>query len=235
MDSDKKTMIIFGIATVAIIGIGALLLSRNGASASKPTAPVNQDILVKPDSHKIQALNEKAVLVEFGDFVCPACGSYFPLVKKLSEDYKNNLTIVFRNFPLSQHKNALPAAYAAEAAGMQGKYWGMYDMLYENQAKWTDSDSAMTIFENYAKSLGLDFDKFKADAASDEVKKRVNNDYTDGVALGINATPTFYLNGIKMGYPRSYDDFKAQVEAAIQNNNGTTDTASSPTSTPAAE
>jgi protein-disulfide isomerase len=235
MDSDRKTMIIFGIATVAIIGIGAFLLSRNGGSTSKQASPVNQDILVKPDSHKIQALNEKAVLVEFGDFECPACGTYYPLVKQASEDFKNNLSIVFRNFPLSQHKSALPAAYAAEAAGMQGKYWEMYDMLYENQAKWTDSGSAMTIFEDYAKSLGLYLDKFKADAASNEVKKRVNNDYADGVALGISATPTFYLNAVEIPLPNSYDQFKTQIETAIQDSNSKTDITISPTSTPVAE
>lgn len=217
MDSDKKTMLIFGIATVAIIGIGAFLFSKNSTSTPQPEKAVNQDILVKSDSNKMQAPAEKAVLVEFGDFQCPACGSYFPLVKKLSEDYKDNLSIVFRNFPLPQHKNALPAAYAAEAAGKQGKYWEMFDLLYDGQDKWSEASNAVSIFEDYAITLDLDLDKFKKDAASDEVKKKVNADYADGNSLGVNSTPTFYLNASKIPNPRSYDEFKTQVEAAFLN------------------
>lgn len=216
MEGDKKLMIIFGLITVAIIGFGAYFLTRTPNTPTPSAGPkVNEKLLSNSKSHKIQAPQEKAVLVEFGDYECPACGSYYPLIKQLTQDYKDNLSVVFRNFPLTQHQNARPAAYAAEAAGLQGKYWEMHDRLYTTQAAWSESSTASTIFEGYAKSLGLDMDKYKKDVVSSEVKKLVDDDLADGNTLGVDSTPSFYLNGSKLQNPRSYADFQTLVKAAF--------------------
>lgn len=213
MNTDLKFIVGAVVATVVIIFGGIFLAGRT----SKPKTPqaVDSKLLIRGDSNKIQAPSEKAVLVEFGDFQCPACGSYHNLVKQLTVEFKDNLTFVFRNFPLNQHANARPAAYAAEAAGMQGKYWEMHNYLYENQTKWSDLTNPKQFFDDYAKTLGLNMTKFDTDMASDTVKAKVDEDIKDGSALAISSTPTFYLNNVKIAYPNSYEEFKKMVEDAM--------------------
>lgn len=215
MEKDKKVMIWIGIITIAIIGFGAYFLSRPPKPADETPKTANTEVLYSDTTNQIKAKEEKAVLVEFGDFQCPACASYHTLTKKLLEEYKDNLTFVFRNYPLGQHKFANSSAYAAEAAGKQGKYFEMFDRLYENQAKWTNQNNAEEIFKEYAKEIGLDMAKYDQDVKSDEVKKKVEKDRTDGNLLGVNSTPTFYLNGEKLSSVRSYEDFQTLVKAAF--------------------
>jgi protein-disulfide isomerase len=212
MNTDLKVILLAVGATVAIIAGGIFLSSKGGGSN---TQTVNQDLLVRADSSKLAASEEKAVLVEFGDFQCPACGVYHAWVKQLTVDFKDNLTFVFRNFPLSQHANAKPSSYAAEAAGLQGKYWEMHDYLYENQDKWSSLGDPKPFFTDYAKTLGLDLTKFEADMGDGGIKTKVDNDYADGIALRVDATPTFYLNGVKINIPSSYEAFKKLIEDAI--------------------
>lgn len=218
MNKESKILWIIGIATVAIIGIGAYFLSRPPKPQSETASnKVDEKLLMRPDSNIKKAPSEKAILVEFGDFQCPACASYAPVVNQVLVEFKDELTFVARHFPLDQHKNALPSAYAAEAAGKQGKFWEMYDLLYKKQNDWAISGSVMKIFEGYAKDLGLDVDRFKKDVESKEIKDKVQSDYSDGVTLGVNSTPTFYLNAEKLTAPRSVDEFKSLVQAAIAN------------------
>lgn len=190
-----------------------LQLQKNEATTSK----VDEKLLVRPDSNIKRSPNEKAVLVEFGDFQCPACGSYYPIVKQVVDSHSDDLTFVFRNFPLSQHKNALPSAYAVEAAGKQGKYWEMFDKIYSSQNDWEGLSNPKKTFETYAEGLGLDINKFKDDVDSKEIKDKVQADYQDGISLQVNATPTFFLNAQKLESPRSLDEFNSLVEAAIKN------------------
>lgn len=213
MNTDLKFILLAVVATVAIV-VGGIFLSSKMGGGSKSQS-VNPEFLVRGDSDKIQAPNEKAVLVEFGDFQCPACGTYHLFVKQLMVDFKDNLTFVFRHFPLSQHANARPSSYAAEAAGLQGKYWEMHNYLYENQEKWSGLSDPKPFFVDYAKTLNLDIAKFEADMGDSGIKTKVDNDYGDGVALRIDSTPTFYLNGVKMDFPANYEAFKKAVQDAI--------------------
>jgi protein-disulfide isomerase len=137
-------------------------------------------------------------------------------VEEVLTEYRDKLTFVFRHFPLSQHKNALPSAYAAEAAGRQGRFWEMYAVLYKNQSEWQDSKDPMAIFERYAKELGLDLEKFRDDIDEDSIADKVQADYSDGIKIGIDFTPTFYLDGVKIKNPRSVTEFKELVKRAIE-------------------
>jgi len=152
------------------------------------------------------------VLVEYSDFQCPACGAYHPIVKQLVEEMGNDFAFIYRHFPLQQHKHAKLAAYAAEAAGNQGKFWEMHAMIFEHQRDWSDVSDARDTFFEYAKSLGLDLVRFEKDINSDEIANKVSKSYSTGMKLRISGTPTFFLNGKKMEAPRSYDEFKQTVQ-----------------------
>lgn len=138
-------------------------------------------------------------LVEYGDFECPSCGEAYPICKRIQEDLGENFCFVFRYFPLKElHEHALAAAYAAEAAGKQKKFWDMHDMLFEHQDALENED-----LMEYARVLDLDMGKFIKDMKSVETAKRVEEDFMNGVRSGVNGTPTFYINGIR--YDGSYD------------------------------
>lgn len=153
------------------------------------------------------------VLAEYSDFQCPACGAYEPLLQQLVKDLGSKFVLVYRHFPLPQHKQAPLAAQAAEAAGLQGKFWEMHDVIFEHQKDWTENTDAENIFLGYAKTLGLDEQKFKDDFKSDAIKNRIASDRKEGEGYGINSTPTFYLNGHNI-HPTTYDEFKKLVQDA---------------------
>lgn len=154
-------------------------------------------------------------LLEFSDFQCPACGEYFPVIEDLISEYKGQVALVYKNFPLPQHKNARVAAYAAEAAGRQGKFFEMYRLLFSNQEKWAELASPLPIIEGFAASLGLNMEQFKKDSTSAEVKSKIDADLALGQASQVLGTPTFFLEGVKIASPNSYQDFKNVIDAAI--------------------
>lgn len=190
------------IAVVAIVAIiaGAVVLGKD--SNSSTSSSVSNHTYGKTDS--------SVTLVEFGDFECPACAYYFPLVEQIKEKYKDQIKFQFVNFPLVQvHRNALASHRAAEAAGMQGKFWEMYALLYENQETWngpsqTDqvgitTEQAIKVFESYAETLGLDMPKYRVDVGSSSVSDTINADIDFGkTQYQISGTPTFVLNGKKI-------------------------------------
>ena len=158
-----KGLIIGILVTVVLIAGGVFLMSRgsSGSTATTSGSEVSQNILVPNGDYETSGIvngnylpatsSAKVTLVEFGDYECPACGEYHPLVKELLTDLAGKVNFVFRNFPLSQHANAQISAQAAEAAGLQGKFWQMHDKLYESQGDWSTSTSAESIFIDYAK------------------------------------------------------------------------------------
>lgn len=157
----------------------------------------------------------KLILLEYGDFQCPACGSYYLILKELEKQYGDKLGVAFRHFPLPFHKNAQAAALAAEAAGNQGKFFEMHDLLYENQSEWSESDQARSIFTSFATSLGLDLKQFSSDLDSKEVAAKIEQSYRSGIDLGVQGTPTFFLNGKLLENPRSLGEFKNVLDTAI--------------------
>jgi formate-nitrite transporter family protein len=163
--------------------------------------------------------NAKVVLVEYGDFQCPACGAYHPVLTQLENEYPNDLKVIYRHFPLYRiHPNAGLAARATEAAGLQGKFWEMHDMIFESQPLWSQDPNAKDLFIEYAGILDLDLEKFTSDLDAKATKEGVDEDYEGGIRARVDSTPTFFLNGMKIENPRSYDEFKELLEQAINAN-----------------
>ncbi len=152
-------------------------------------------------------------VVEYGDFQCPACAQYYPIVEQVfSELGTSTARLVFRHFPLQQHANAIPAAHASEAASNQGKFWEMYSMLYEKQEEWQGLTDPKETFVSYAKLLGLDTVKFASDMELPETAERVLTDYRGGVSAKVGGTPTFFVNGKQIVTPQSYEQFKELLQ-----------------------
>lgn len=215
MTSGLKKFFVWFFAACLVVFVGYkgyswVITPTPGVNGTSTSVEVN-------DSDWIRGNYEAPVtLVEFGDFECPACANYYPLIKKLEESFPDNLRVVYKQYPLvSIHKNALGAAKATEAAGKQGKFWEMHDMLYEKHDEWAEIRSPNSKFEEFAELLGLDLDKFKSDIDSDDVSGLVNEDINTGRGLVINSTPTFYLNGEKI-QPSSYDQFKSLVDEQVK-------------------
>lgn len=205
---------------LVIIGVIVLLGGVFWVTRNKATAPPTTN--AQPTNHVRDQGSSGVVLVEYGDFQCPACGAYYPLIKQLEASYGAQVTFQFRNFPLTQiHPNAFAAHRAAEAAGRQGKFFEMHDKLYENQKSWSSASSPMIFFEDYATQLGLNLDQFRKDAASSEVNAVINADIKAGQALGANSTPTFVLDGKKLDQnPPDYNSFARLLDDAIKAKTG---------------
>lgn len=208
----KESKVILSIIAVVLVGIVGLVTFVNSSGGSN--AVDIPERLVR-DTSRTEGEGTVQV-VEFGDYQCPACAQAYPTTKKLMEEYKGKITFVFRNFPLIQiHPNAMPAAKAAEAAGEQGKFWEMHDKLYSNQQTWSVLADPTNTFVTYATDLGLDADKFKEVMASDGVKKRIDQDQSDGYAVGVSGTPTFFING-KVQRQFDYNTLKSAIEAELK-------------------
>ncbi len=187
--------------------------------AEKNTNTEVVDITISKTDHVRGAVDGKVTLVEFGDFQCPACAAYEPIVRQAMLDNKTSLKVVYKHFPLTQiHQNALIGAKAAEAAGLQGKFWEMHDMLYDKQTEWSTGLTARDMIMNYAATLKLDTVKFSQDLNSKAVEEKVFAEAKEGAALGVQGTPTFFLNGKKINNPRSLEELDKLVrEEAAKN------------------
>lgn len=210
--------IIFWLCFVIVVGLiiwGMIAAGKKSAdiSASLPLP----DQITSSDWIKGNA-SSTVTVVEYSDFQCPACAAYFPLVERLIKE-NANLRLVYRHFPLPQHANAIPASLASEAAGKQGKFWEMYDMIFSTQKDWEASTDSATIFSGYAQKLGLDMTKYAADVASKEIKDKITASVAAGQKAGIDSTPTFYVNGKKIKNPNSYEEFKKIIDDAAATKN----------------
>lgn len=218
MTQEVKMLLGIGIATLLVI-VGAVFFLSSGSPASETTPEQiaeNNEYLIRENSTKMGSESASVTIVEFADFQCPACGAAHPALKQALSEYQDQVQFVYRHFPLVIHKNAKLAAYSAEAAGLQGKFWEMHDLLFENQNDWSESTSPMDIFTEYATELELDTAKFAEDVKSDTIKEKVDNDQRDGTLVGVNATPTIFINGKPSfrGAP-NYNDLKAAIDAEL--------------------
>lgn len=161
-------------------------------------------------------------LIEYSDFQCPACAQYAELVNAIVGEFGGHILFAYRYFPLRTiHPNAQLSAQAAEAAGLQGKFFEMHDVLFANQSKWAKqpADQVTNLFTLYAQELKLDLAKFVADINSQKVIDKVNKDYDSAINAGLNSTPTFFLNGVKIRNPRGLEEFRSLIRTTIEKNN----------------
>jgi protein-disulfide isomerase len=208
---NKRFLLI--LAAIIVVVVGFFVLTSPDSSSDSNTQPSN---------HTYGNGSTGVVLIEYGDFQCPACGSFYPIVKSVKETYKDHITFQFRHFPLDQiHPNARAAHRAAEAAGRQGKFWEMHDMLYDNQRSWTSSTNAPPIFEGYAQTLGLNMDQYRTDVSSNEVNSVINADVREAQKLNATSTPTFVLDGKIIDNPEGYEAFTKLIDDAIRAKGGT--------------
>ncbi|SRR5258708_1530248 len=162
--------------------------------------------------------NSKVTVLEYADFQCPGCGAYHPIVKKILQDFNGKIHFIYRTFPLTNvHQNALVSAEAAVAAGDQGKFWQMHDMLFEHQSDWAMTQNPQSIFDGYAEKLGLNLEQFHKDSTDPKTKKFIMDEENAGLSVGINSTPTFFINGKQIESPQSYDAFKQVINDAFNN------------------
>ena len=215
--SRSLASIIVGVATFTLLA-GPLLcqtmqphgLTISGDRAAS-TRPPTESVHIRGNS------NAPVTLEEFGDFECPSCKNLATFLDQMVKDYHPRVRLIFRNFPLSMHQHARDAALAAEAAGLQGHYWEMHDMLYREQPVWSSSNDVRTLFISYAETLGLDLHQFKRDMESDKVRERIEFDQAHAKSLGVQTAPSLFVDKREMGAnDRNPEGVRRLVDAAVK-------------------
>ena len=200
-----KTWLPFGIIAITFLGAAgggfALYCVKKQRIAAAAAAQIETarrfSSLAKQGANPPHArgpTSPRITLEEFGDFQCRPCGDLSDVLAKLAQDYSKELRLVFREFPMPTHRHALDAARAAEAAGLQERFWEMHDLLYRNRFIWPQASDVRNTFSGYAALLGLDVERFNQDMAGAQVKERIAADQLRGRSLGVDRTPTIYLN-----------------------------------------
>lgn len=212
---NKQFLVIIAVIVVALFGV--LMFTRDkgdSAGGGNPSAQAT--------NHTVGAGQKNVTIVEYGDFQCPACKAYFPILKQIKEDYGDQIKFQFRHNPLTSiHPNAFIASRAAEAASKQGKFWEMHDILYQQQDSWVQSTDPTAIFVTYATQLNLNVDQFKSDLTSAAVSDAINADLKAGQGIGVNSTPTFIINDEKVEKnPPTLEDFKKLIDEKLASSNG---------------
>lgn len=190
---DKRFMGILGAIIIIFIAIFAITQNSSNGSSSNNKSSSGAGV-----THHLEGQNAKGVtLQEYGDYECPICEAYYQPLKQAVAQYNSQISFQFSNLPLTAiHQNAFAAARAAEAAGMQNKFWQMHDKLYENQNSWVNLPNPQTAFDQYAQQIGLNVSQFNTDYASSKVNDAINADLAAFAKTGKEqATPTFFLDG----------------------------------------
>ena len=193
----------------------AVLLGLDGGRSADP-ATAGDAALVREDSHRLSTAEDgRATLVEFLDFECEGCRAAYPFIEQLRQQYEGQVTFVARYFPMPGHANAENAAIAVEAAAEQGRFEDMYHRMYETQPEWGErQDSQAALFRTFAVDLGLDMAAYDAAVTDPATLERILRDREDGLALGVEGTPTFFLNGEKLEV-NTTDEFIERIDAAL--------------------
>lgn len=216
----RRNVVVSGvlIAVFALVVVVVAFATRTspGGSDEEAASTSSAVSVVREDSHVLSDAGEGApVLVEFLDFECESCRAAFPFVEQLRQEFAGELTFVIRYFPIPSHANAVNAAVAVDAAAQQGKIEEMYTRMYETQTEWGEQQTSKAdVFRGFAQEMGLDMEAYDAAVADPATLERVEADRQDGLALGVQGTPTFFLDG-ELLQPASTEDFRAQVDAAV--------------------
>ena len=177
------------IAAVLVAAVGGGFMMFRSAQPQSPTTPT-------PAGGSVATSKGVVTIDEYGDYQCPPCGALHPIIKTLKGEYGDRIQFAFHHFPLTQlHSHALEASYAAAAAGLQGKFWEMHNMLYEKQSEWSEVGDFRPIVLDFARKIGLDLQRFTRDIDGIQVVTVVSDDMQRGALLGVNGTPTVFING----------------------------------------
>lgn len=212
---EGKFLGVVGAVIVLLFGYYFYTMPSNSNTSETGNA---QNLVISNTDHVRGAVSGKVTLVQFGDFQCPACAAYEPIVRQVLADNKDTVTFSYRHFPLSQiHRNALLASKASEAAGRQGKFWEMHDKLYAKQEEWGEALDARQFILQYANILELDITKFNKDIEDPAIEAKILAEYKEGISLGVQGTPTFFINGKKVeDNPRNLADFNTMIQDAAK-------------------
>jgi protein-disulfide isomerase len=207
------------IAVVGFVTLGAAIMLYRSKLLQATAIPKAMAAAKErtEEGHVRGPANAAVTLEEFGDFQCPPCGALEGPLQQIERDYASSLRVIFRNFPFTNHAHAHEAAYAAEAAGLQGRFWEMHDLLYREQSVWAKSSDVQSLFDSYAGMIGLNLERFKKDVSGEQVKAKVEGDRKRGEALGVRNTPTIFINDESVP-PTSLNPtaLRAAVDAAVK-------------------
>jgi protein-disulfide isomerase len=208
--------VIVGLVAAVAIGSGTYLYRAKRAASPQLRISKEAGKQESEAAHVLGPADAAVTLEEFGDFQCPPCGRLSEPINELQKKY--NIRVVYRNFPLPVHEHAKEAAYAAEAAGRQGRFWQMHDLLYREQAAWSKAPDARSLFNAYAGMLQLDLGRFKQDMGSSEVQRQVELDKQRGAQIGVTNTPTIFVNNQAVpSTDLNPEKLAAAIEAAQKN------------------
>jgi protein-disulfide isomerase len=202
------------------------LATETPTTSTATVPPANASSTIPPDiaapaepaaaaGHARGVANAPVTMEVYGDFQCPSCAKTTAVIDDLEKTYGSRLRVVFHEFPLAMHAHALEAAMAAEAAGAQGRFWEMHDMLYKFQDVWSKASNPGRFFGTYAESLGLNAEQFQADLTSPEIKSRIMAEGDAGVQRGVRNTPTIFINGQQLRGAFSPDSLRAALDEAV--------------------
>ena len=194
-------------------------LVKDGMTAPAPQPQQQQQAPPPPQARNVDpgdgpamgGKKPKVTIVEWSDFQCPFCSRVEPTLKQITDTYKDDVRIVWRNEPLSFHPNALPAAKAAMAAAKQGKFWQMHDLMFAHQ-----QDLSEAKYEEWAKQIGVDVARWKKDKESPEVAAQIQKDASYGQSVGADGTPSFFVNGRFISGAMPFDSFKTVIDEQIK-------------------
>lgn len=216
---NKARAIGLGVFLVLSLGVAAFGVTRAATYSSKDgilsaqkeniEEKVYEAPVVTKEDHARGVGELQNVLIEYSDFQCPVCAPYARMVSEVEKEFRGKLTVVYRNFPKDTiHENARLTARAVQAAGIQGKFWQMHDLLYEKQGEWSVHEHPQEIISQYAKALSLDVKKFTEDMTAQSVEESIQKDIESGKSAGVDTVPTFFLNGKKISSPHTIEEFK---------------------------
>jgi protein-disulfide isomerase len=215
----KRYLPVVIVAAVALIAIGGGMALYRAKRLPVLTAPKEASSPPGKAGEPIRSrgpADAPVTLEEFGDFQCPPCGRFSEPINDMARDYKDKLRIVFREMPLPMHQHARLAAEAAEAAGLQDKFWQMHDLIYREQAQWSNATDARVVFNSYAGVLGLDLARFNKDMSGPQVQERLALDAARAKELGVTNTPTIFVNGTQVaGTSLNPGGVRAAIDAAL--------------------
>lgn len=214
-----KNLLAAGVLLVALAAAfgSFLLFAPQDGTTALDTEPAVDARAVRDTSHRLTSpTNSELTIVEFLDFECEGCGAVYPTVERLRSAYKDRVTFVARYFPMPGHRNSTTAALAVEAAAQQGEFEAMYAKLFATQKEWGESkESKAALFRTYADGLGLDMARYDTAVKAPATLQRIEADQQDGLGLGVQGTPTFFVDGVMIQLPRSYAEFKELIDAKL--------------------